>query len=519
MEKMPTPLEKARSVVQQAIEKARTRNQTRLPSILHLAKTAGVAHETMRRAVAQLREEKKLEVKRSAGITIPGGFSEQTLARPPDHAELRWQRVGKELYRDLINGAFGYHDPLPSRKELGNRYAASRMTVDKALRALHASGALVRHRKSYLLAHASPKSKQDTIILFARTSMQGQLSRLLARVDEYYLALEKVCLARNVQLQVVRCYTRESRFVFDEYNRDSFTNAVDIKRVLGFIIWRIGLDATFPLWLTEWVSRFARPIAYYFDVRVPNAVLPSTESGLVRCYGVESNFEAGRSMGQYLLAKGHRRIACFYDLTGPGPGWQFERMDGLRSAFAQGGVPDGVVLRQGIDRTMPTMEEKLKTTTLFSLLQREEHVRYRKNPSIDLYTTVYYHATRERVSQSMAPLMKETAGDRSITAWVGINDEIALACARFLWGSGIPVPDRVSVAGFDNSLDATAMQMSSYDFNGAGAMRAMVDFILRPRTAVGKPSGGPQLMKGFVHERMSTRVARPPTSCRAVVRP
>jgi DNA-binding LacI/PurR family transcriptional regulator len=495
-----TPLDKACLVVQQEIDKARSRSQTRLPSILHLARTAGVAHETMRKAVARFRQEKKLEAKRSAGITIRGDSTESQAGPAFVDPKLRWQRLKTELYQDLVDGAFGHRNPLPSRKELSSRYAVASKTLDKALRALHASGVLVPHKKSYLLAYTLPRARQDTIILFARGATRGQLGRFNPRTSEYYYAIEKACLAHSVQLQVVRCYTVYSKFVFDEYNQDGFTDAVDLKRVLGFVIWQIALDRTFPLWLTEWVARFAKPVAYYFDIHDGDTVLPSAERGPVRCFGVESNFEAGRRTGHYLLARGHKRIACF--CSRPGQQWQSERLDGLCSAYAQGGV----VLRRGVDIAEVDAGARFEATRLFSLLEREEQVKYRRDSAAELYFTIYRHVAGERVNQALVPLMEETARDRSITAWVGINDDIALECSRFLLASGIHVPNAVSIIGFDNSYDAASLQLSSYDFNGAGAMRAMVDFVLRPRTsAAARPSGGPLLLKGFVHERMSTR--------------
>jgi hypothetical protein len=411
-----------------------------------------------------------------------------------------------QLYQDLVGGSFGYNNPLPSLKELGNRYAVANKALIKALRALHASGILVPHKKSYLLAHIAPKAKQDTIVLFARASTRDQLARFVPRITEYFYALERVCLAHNIQLQVVRCYPSNSKYVFDEYAHDSFTDAVDIGRVLGFVVWQISIDPAFTLWLTDWVTRFARPVAYYFDIHENNFLLPRSKTALVRCFGVESSFESGRRMGQFLFAKGHRRIACSYNK--PGILWQSERLEGLRNAFAEGGAASGVIPRQGEDFDEYAFEINPETSGVFPVLQREQAVRYRPDSVVKVCNTLGEYAVRERLHQALISPMKETVGDRSITAWVGINDGIALECAAFLKNSGIDVPGAVSVIGFDNGFEAASMQMSSYDFNGAGAMCVMVDYLLRPNTSLaGSPSNAPLLLNGFVHERRTTRPA------------
>jgi DNA-binding LacI/PurR family transcriptional regulator len=501
MHNIEKPLSRACQVLQEEIDKAHSRGRARLPSILRLAQIAGVAYGTMRKAVAQLKREANLQVKQSRGITIHTDPAEHApVHRGPS---LRWQRLKDELYRDLINGAYGYGAPLPSRKELVSRYAVSNKTLDKALRALHTSGVLVTHKRSFLLAYSSPKAKQDTIILFARGSTRDQLARFVPRITEYFYALERVCLAHNVQLQVVRYYMAQSRYVFDEYNHDSFTEAVDIARVLGFVIWQICVSPEFPLWLAEWVVRFDKPIAYYLDIYDKSFVLPRSDTGLVRCFGTESDFEAGRRMGQYLLTKGHRRIACFYNNTGQL--WQPQRLDGLRSAFEEGGVEGGVILKQGPDVDENALQMNLETSVVFPALDRGQHVRYRLELETELDSTIARQVIQKQVYQSLVPLMKEAVDDRSITAWVGINDDTALGCVRFLKSNGIRVPGAVSVIGFDNSFEAAAMQMSSYDFNGAGAMRIMVDYLLRPNTPFpGGSSHGPLLLKGSVHERGTT---------------
>ena len=64
---------------------------------------------------------------------------------------------------------------------------------------------------------------------------------------------------------------------------------------------------------------------------------------------------------------------------------------------------------------------------------------------------------------------------------------------------GVEVPDDISVAGFDDSIAALMFGLTTYNFNGAGAARAMLSHILNPL-----PVTGVTEIPGAVVERRTT---------------
>jgi LacI family transcriptional regulator len=115
-------------------------------------------------------------------------------------------------------------------------------------------------------------------------------------------------------------------------------------------------------------------------------------------------------------------------------------------------------------------------------------------------------AVRVEVQRSAVhPLLDTVLAGSDVTALVGDNDWTALACIHYLREKGVRVPADLSVVGFDNSPDAFAQELTSYDFGGAAMVRAMLSHALGPRSsAPRKRSFEPTEIDGFVSVRRST---------------
>ena len=75
-------------------------------------------------------------------------------------------------------------------------------------------------------------------------------------------------------------------------------------------------------------------------------------------------------------------------------------------------------------------------------------------------------------------------------------------------GCQIPVPESVSVVGFDNEpVQAFAARLTSYDFNAAGFIHRMLDFIARPPMPRGPYRHVPIEVEGIVMQRGTTAEA------------
>ena len=116
---------------------------------------------------------------------------------------------------------------------------------------------------------------------------------------------------------------------------------------------------------------------------------------------------------------------------------------------------------------------------------------------------------RELIRKQFTEHFRRLARDRSITAWVGLNDEIAIEALIYLRSNDVRVPGDISLMGFDDSIEAGFQGLTSYCFNGASAMHLMAEYIVRPDSPLMRAGNGkPVIIKGFVHERATTGRAR-----------
>ena len=120
----------------------------------------------------------------------------------------------------------------------------------------------------------------------------------------------------------------------------------------------------------------------------------------------------------------------------------------------------------------------------------------------------------------MVAVFGRALADPRITAWVGLGDPVASMAHSFLHRQGIAVPGHISIAGFDDSIEAIGLGLTSYNFNMPGLVDAMVDFIYD--SARTPPRGEPRHVEipGRVMHRFTCGQARThswwghPSACR-----
>lgn len=114
----------------------------------------------------------------------------------------------------------------------------------------------------------------------------------------------------------------------------------------------------------------------------------------------------------------------------------------------------------------------------------------------------------------ITPLIDKALEISEATAWVAANDGVALECMDLLRKRGVRVPRELSLAGFDNTLEAFFQKVTSLDYNAPALMRSMVEHLLAPRRAAARPPL-PTEVPGVIVERGTTA---PPGSTAATSR-
>jgi DNA-binding LacI/PurR family transcriptional regulator len=118
------------------------------------------------------------------------------------------------------------------------------------------------------------------------------------------------------------------------------------------------------------------------------------------------------------------------------------------------------------------------------------------------------HVFSAVLHRELLPLFEQALGIPDVTAWVCANDGIAIHALRFLRLRKVPVPEQLSVVGFDNTGDASYNNLTSYEFDVSAIALKMLDHILRPESALFPAPQRVVNSEGMVIPRGSTARAR-----------
>jgi hypothetical protein len=109
---------------------------------------------------------------------------------------------------------------------------------------------------------------------------------------------------------------------------------------------------------------------------------------------------------------------------------------------------------------------------------------------------------------TLRPLFESALDHRQATAWICANDGVALEALPFLEKQGIRVPHDLSVVGFDNlPVRSLEMRLTTLDFNAAGFVHEMLNFISRPGRSQGYVQPPVVEIEGVIVERGTTGTA------------
>ena len=147
----------------------------------------------------------------------------------------------------------------------------------------------------------------------------------------------------------------------------------------------------------------------------------------------------GIDVGRYLLLQGHRHVA-YLDFA-PAASWSVERLKGLRQSFKMCGVADGVseILlgkQTPIEIFRPYNPDKLAPP---DLAPREHEVIIRALRPFE--TVINTSVKHEKDRANVRDRIEKLVNNKTITAWVGANDSIAIFCLEFLRERGVRIPE------------------------------------------------------------------------------
>jgi DNA-binding LacI/PurR family transcriptional regulator/DNA-binding transcriptional regulator YhcF (GntR family) len=485
----------------------------RLPGIRFLATMAGVSQASMWKALQVLKQRKAVEGFAGRRFRIPRAASvtaaESALVRPAALPS-RGEALKQELERDILNGAFGPGGALPTLKELGHRYGASYPALKGALEQLRHESLLRRYKRAYRCENAVPSRSHARITLLCLGNFAELLRMGRPRNQEFLREVERECMRRGIGLGIYAHSIVDGRESYFDKNGGELRSLPRDYDALGFLCHSPGCEL--PAEVLKHASRLRKPVAVMDEAGMPVPQFPRVQPFPFASFQTGYDQAPGERVGRYLLQLGHRAVAYlspFHATT-----WSVNRGAGLRKVFAAAGCPEGVSSFTMDEFAYPQdfVQQMIDSHKLAPLLR--ECDRAEAGFPVKLVTSlerlrdrVLAHLAPEEIGMRLAPLFDQALGNRAITAWVGANDTVALAALQYLRRHGTAlVPQRLSVVGFDNTLDSFSNNLTSYDFNIPLVVRSMIDFVIDPSLPAMRRQGTVRHVEGIIVERGTTRV-------------
>jgi DNA-binding LacI/PurR family transcriptional regulator len=267
------------------------------------------------------------------------------------------------------------------------------------------------------------------------------------------------------------------------------------------------------------LARYGAPVSILSESAVPPMAAPVSTSGppLLMAWVVNSR-SAGRAVGRYLLAAGHRRVA--YISAQHDSDWSELRLAGLRDVVEPAGSVRNFTSVN--PHTSPQLESDAQAAMRQTVLPRlraalMEPAMRGLPPAVRerLWTRVVSPIStqvdwtlREVLGpvRDLAPLARQALADPSITAWVAGNIITTLACHDLLVASDVRVPRDISLVGFDDSAEAAVQGLTTYAFDAEAGVHACLSHILGPPGV--RPREPVVDVPGYINFRRSSGPAR-----------
>jgi DNA-binding transcriptional regulator YhcF (GntR family) len=478
MPQNPAPNARAIAHLAAVVAHCRKAATGRLPTLEQLASTAGVSHVTMLKAVDGLRGRGVLTTRRGSGIYLAGAplIAGRAPAAPtapgrPAH----WKLTAQKLEDDVLAGVFRPDEKLPLVKVLCARYGVCSRTLGRALAQAEERMVLVPAGRRFRVRRPANRTSRSSVVLISAFRPGLDAASLEERNLGHMHGMEVTCAQQGLRLRKAFCWYEESTLTLTEDGGPLFSRK-ELANILGLAVLGRGLTGSTYSNLLLSLTAYGKPVSVLDERGDVTAALGGAVPAGLRVFSVGCGAGPGRSAARFLLGLGHRRVA-YISLFHP-QAWSANRLTGLLEGFARAGLTDAVV-PLCMDQPEGQLRAALDLPTESSLWQPLAHL--------------------------LGPSLRDLLRQRDVTAWVAANDAVGVVCLRFLKDERIPVPRRLSVMGFDDSIFSLISDLSSYNFNGSATISAMVSNLLRPTwPPLRKRPGDVVEVEGFVNERGST---------------
>jgi DNA-binding LacI/PurR family transcriptional regulator/DNA-binding transcriptional regulator YhcF (GntR family) len=492
------------------VDRLLAQRNSRMPTLRQLATGAHVSIGTMGKVVQRLSDSGVVSSRNRQGIRlckVTGTSCHVVQHRMNDRLEYAWERVTKTLMFDIHSGVYRKGSLLPDVKQLTNRYGVSYRTMVKALREIVQRNLVSRSGKRFLVPYPHAGGGKS-VVLVTRGTPRDEFFVLSGRSVENLRTFENYCVQAGLELIVavvndagIRLRQPCARYV-------SLEEAMQRTTVMGFVLWTMSMQVYDPGRIVHQLASYQKPVAVFDE---EGSVVPPRAAAAfppIRYFSLGNSMAPGKHVARHLLRLGHRHVA--YVSTDHQSLYSRNRLTGLEQEYADA----------GLDRVLPSCMQaayRSRTTAsmitdLFTKLCREKWIEVLKGVEIPIPVRAVIMRdhlgevrNRQFFRNDLYPLLESIVAGRHVSAIVCVNDITGMETIYYLNQKGCSVPNDFSVIGFDNSQVASTGNITSYDFNIAGALHLQLEFILNPRAALfSSDPAAPMEIEGFVVQRDST---------------
>lgn len=452
-----------------------------------MAQRHGLSPATVNRAYAELRMRGEIRSHGARGLYAVKQTTRD--GRPTQNARRRpaWQRADSSLRELLARGTFGPGMLLPSQQQLRDIAGTGLAPLRMALRALERDGLVERQGRGYRVTLPTPHRAGSAIVAIGRGYDHGISALIPERSRKLLDVVDTAATDQGVSTYMLPYSQCAPSVLSGSLVEQHVQPVMDRWPVVGFLLWPLAIDPDEFRSMVRQLSATGLPVACADDHgclgeaagRMPGRMTCVFATGGVELPGVKA--------AEYLHGLGHRHVA-FVGLHHGEESWRRARLKGLVHGFAARAHPNAVrafgyapsppLSVPARNEALDAVFEQLQDRGLPAGLHGAPAFR---NEAVELRTVAERIIAKARDASSVDDMFSRALRWRKATAWVAANDGAAIAALRFLAARHVDVPRRVSVLGFDNTLDATLNRLTSYDFNLVGTSRALLDFILSPR--------------------------------------
>jgi DNA-binding LacI/PurR family transcriptional regulator/DNA-binding transcriptional regulator YhcF (GntR family) len=495
------------SFLAELIDDHTRRNDPFLPPIRALAAKAGVSYLTMQRAIAALHHNGTLVARHGSGVVVRGiapPQDGQPVARPNAHI------VRQRLEMQVLSGQWAGDGALPSPKELRSQFGVSYRTVRNALRDLAARGYIEPWKHGYRVRPVAVRADAGTVVLIMRGGPDGEVVFASPRTRENLWFLEHECARAGVRLALVTAEIISRRWRFPDGNDQVLYRPAAGMGVLGYVLWTDSIAPPMLAQISPLLQASGCRVAVLDEGKLPS-LLPGLDNKRIRRFVTAYSSEPGRQMGRLLLQLGHTHVG-FLALNETAQ-WSQARFAGLAEVYAAAGLPHAVTRHASPLPAFRQYDSSGAFEALLKLLEKDLGAPARRQHALAA-RTLRSHAQdmrvfmyRETISSEYGLLVKDAlvqARRQGCTAWIAENDSLAIAALAALKRDGLRIPQDMAMAGFDDSDEARESGLTSYNFNGAGYIHAMLRWVLETGRPARESMGEATEIDGFIVERRTT---------------